>query len=313
MNIDWYNKNNDTIISNMTNSSQLIKKIVNEDSENTLETIHLIFANKKMMHDFIKNIKSMYNAFDNLNFRLGVLSDSHDVNYIAAEMIESKVLFFGTENEKENYKKVFKNDCVGISAICNGKISTIGYQRHLSQELHPLSVSLGEMRNDFGLAEASLRKSKAVFLELDVLRRQDSFSNSSRITGLDIYEICQLMRYLGLSDTQEFIFINVSESDSNPKIWDAISTFTWYYFEGLLNCQRDKQESEFNKYLVESEYFENGITFYNSPLTNRWWFSFGNNSMEKIPCSEQDYIKLRAGEMTELVDKYFLVDNLKKS
>ena len=299
MNIEWYCKNNDMIKSEMTDSSQLVNKLLNYESESALECVNIIFSQKTYFDAFLKNIKGMANIFDSLNFRLGVVQNEN-IEKLNGELIDSSVIYIGGDRDQLKYLSVFNSSSCVISSECHEKYTTIGYQRHLSNNINIQSVSLSELRQDFSLAESKLRAAKSVFLRKNAIKKQDSFSSRSRITGLDVYETCQLIRYCGLSSNLEFFFINAEKTDAEASTWDIITTAIWYYLEGKINQNIDNQKDATKIFMVDCDFFEDPIMFTKSEITNRWWFDHPNSG-EKIPCSENDYTAMKNGQIPDLM------------
>lgn len=303
MNITWYGKNNDTIDSELTANCQLLEKITSYDNNHKGELITLIFGKPDYMTSFLKNLKGMSNIFDGLNFKIGVMQQEPQIQKIDNYLVDSTVIFIGDDSDEEKYLSVFNAAACIISSKTDGSDINIGYQRHFSNNSNPLAVSLSEMRSNFSLAESKLRAAKAVFLKKDAVKIQDSCSSRSRITGLDVYECCQLLRYAGLSEHNDFFFINGQEDNPNNNIWDLISTAVWYYLEGKMNKNIDNDTSTTQTYLVDCSFFDDPIAFKKSEVTNRWWFE---NPTDKamIPCSEGDYELMRQGEIPDFISVY---------
>jgi len=300
MNITWYDKNNDIISSEMASNCQFIKKLCSFKTEATTEKINLIFSRRNYLDSFINYASGMSNNFDNLNIRVGLINQSENIDHIDSFIIDSNVIFIGDDKDENNYLSLFKNNACVISASCNDRFPTIAYQRHLSQVLSLDSISLSELRNDFSSAESKLRSSKSIFLKKDAVSKQDSYSNRSRITGINIYECCQLVRYAGLSTQVEFFFFNAQEKDGSKDIWDFISTSIWYYLEGFKDRSIDEKTANKKIYMVDCEFFESPIIFTKSETTNRWWFKHPVSELQ-IPCSENDYNTLRLGQIPDLM------------
>lgn len=308
MNITWYGKNNDRIDSELTANCQLLKKIITSDESQKGEVISLIFSSEEDMFLFFKYIKGMAHIFDDLNFKVGVLSNDLGIQKIDTHLVDSTVIYFGNDDDETKYLSVFNESACVISQKCHSNFINIGYQRHLSNSINPLAVSLSEMRENFSLAECKLRAANAVFLQKGAIKSQDSFSSRSRITGLDVYEYCQLLRYAGLSNKNDFLFINVQEESNNTNIWDLITTGVWYYLEGKLNKNIDENTETTQTYLVDCAFFDEPIAFKKSEVTNRWWFENPSNK-ELIPCSESDYELMRQGQVPDFISLH-LFDNL---
>ncbi|MBT8230984.1 MAG: hypothetical protein HKO66_14165 [Saprospiraceae bacterium] len=308
MNITWYDKNNDSFALETTSNCQLTNKMLSNENDETKECINIVFGQESYLNSFFNCLKGMQNNFDGLNFRIGVVNKVSKIEFMEANIIESSVIYIGGNEEEEKYLSVFNESANLIANRCQGKYKTIGFQRHLTNEIHPLSISLSELRKDFSLAESSLRAAKAIFFNKSSVRVQESNSSYSRITGLDIYECCQLLRYCGLSTEHDFLFINGEEKQNNNDIWDMITTVVWYYLEGRTFKTIDDSTDNINTYLVESPLFKDAITFYKSEKTNRWWFLSPENG-KKVPCSENDYLNLSKGDFPDILLSHSVIQS----
>jgi hypothetical protein len=241
--------------------------------------------------------------------QLGLINKAElisDRSNFAELNIQEPVIFFGNSAQENSFRKIFESRSAFISNKCEGMQKTIGYQRHLSNDIHHQSVSLGEFRSDFGRAESYLRAAQAIFFNLNSIRRQESYYKDSFITGLDIYEACQIIRFCGMATDHSFMFINIADSKAEKASWDCVATLIWYYIEGKNQIEIDNPEhAENHVYMVENELFAEPICFIKTYKTKRWWFVHPESN-EKIPCSENDYQSLRAGSIPELMLNLFV-------
>lgn len=301
MNIQWLNKNDDILNSDLQDGRHLSNSILKE-GENSLQRINLIFCSRNEIQDFISAMEQFSPVYNGISFHIGLINEdkesAEEFQYLETDGFN---LFFGNKSMASSFRKLAKNENVLISNRCPGDIKTIGYQRHLTFKEHLLSVSLAESRNAFSKAESVIRTTDSLFFDLSAIKKQDSFSANSMITGYDIYEACQLVRYAGLSEKLNFLFFNVEDTNVNRDTWQCLSTLFWYFIEGFQNRQIDNTEVGFEKiYLVENEYFENPLEFIHSQITNRWWFKHPE-SEEKIPCSELDFKSFNQGNIPDLI------------
>lgn len=300
MNITWYDKNNDIYTPEMAPTCQFLKKLTSFDLSHSKNIVNIIFSRPEFLNSFMKKAEGMSNIFEKLNIRIGCINNENQIDQIESSLIDSSVIFIGDDKHEIKYLNIFNNEACLISNNCHPSIQTIAYQRHLSQSFNANSISLSELRDDFSTAESKLRSAKSIFIKKNAVKKQDSGSIRSRITGLDIYEFCQIIRYAGLSESLDFLFINAQEESNNEDIWDFISTSLWYYLEGQTHINIDDKQENKKIYLLDCEFFEDPIVFIKSEVTNRWWFKHPYSEKE-IPCSENDYNTLRIGQIPDLM------------
>jgi len=300
MNITWYDKNNDIYGPKMASNCQFIKKLTSFDFDNTKNVVNIIFSSQEYLNSFMEFAEGMSNIFASINVRIGVVNNTDQIDHIESSMVDSGVIFIGNDNDQEKYLKIFNTSACIISNKCHPNTQSIAYQRHLSSSFNPNSISLSELREDFSNAESKLRAVKSIFLRKDAVKKQDSFSQRSRITGIDIYECCQLVRYAGLSASLDFFFINAQEESETKDIWDFITTAVWYYLEGNTHKNIDNKSDNKKIYLVDCDFFDEPIEFIKSECTKRWWFKHPT-SQKEVPCSEKDYNALRIGQIPDLM------------
>ena len=236
--------------------------------------------------------------------QLGIAEAHDDVDMRMENILvsETPLVYIGNDFQMNGFLRMFADKAALISKSCKSKFRTIAYQRHLSDKIHIGSVSLGEFKSDFGRAESTLRNAHAIIFEANAIRKQDSYFDQSPITGLDIYEACQVLRFCGLSTEHFFLFFNIGQQETlRDESWECLATLFWYYMEGKNQHAVDHVEHEENHvYMVDNEYFQNPVSFIKAFHTKRWWF-IHPESNEKVPCSEQDYITLREGNLPDIM------------
>lgn len=283
--------------------------LFNNEGKTSDKPVCLVFNDIAQLEDFLAASQSFEFASNKIRLIFGLIDKQADANkkenYAQLDTSES-VIFFGNTAQENKFNKIFNSSSAFISNKCVEKHRTIAYQRHLSNTIHHQSVSLGEFRSDFGRAESYLRAAKAIFFNLNSVRIQDSDYADSYITGLDIYEACQIIRFCGMSTDHSFMFLNVSDSKTGSNSWNCVATMIWYYLEGKNQMTIDHPEHTENQvYMVEHELFNEAISFIKAHQTKRWWFVHPETK-EKIPCSENDYNALKNGSIPELLLNLFV-------
>ncbi len=264
--------------------------------------IKMIFNHKNSMKSFIEQFCRFSLLQNQIEISFGLLTEKElNAEHINEFDIQDPFVFFGSQIQQESFLKIFKDKCAFIENSCDNKTKTIAYQRHLTDKVHHHSVSLGEYKTDFSKAESTLRSTQALFFNVNAIRRQDSFHKDSKLTGLDIYESCQLLRFYAMSASQNFLFINISHHSLSEETWECIATNFWYYLEGKNQIEIDNVEDKENKvYLVESTFFNKPLSFIQAQQTKRWWF-IHPETKESIPCSEGDYLAIREGTIPNIL------------
>lgn len=298
MNINWIDPAlNPAHAGNQLNSEN------KQDSSDTANSLCLVFENREHLDQLCNAIADFDFSNMALNLRFGIIEMQGEKGKSSSTFSteDQQVVYFGTEKSEKNFLNIAGENAVMISNQCHKNHRTIAFQRHLSQENHIQSVSLGEFKADFGKAESLLRASDMIFLDLNVIRRQDSFYPVSKLTGLDIYEASQLLRYCGLSARHSLLHIKTDFSSISHQSWECMACLLWYYIEGCGHVSTDDLSSNDNHvYMVENVFFNDALKFIKSNITNRWWFVHPETGQE-IPCSEQDYISVREGAVPDLI------------
>lgn len=165
-------------------------------------------------------------------------------------------------------------------------LSNIAYQRHyeapeniqLMQQLYFETHSLSHIRHNMPLAEAIMRQSDMLSLDLSALRYADAPGRAhSSPNGLFGEEICQIARYAGLSSqVSSFgIYEYNPKYDSHQTTAKLIAQIIWYFIEGRSQCINEhpaqSPAEQFRTYTVSFDNAHDDITFHKSKMTDRWW------------------------------------------
>lgn len=268
-----------------------------------LEVIKLVFNSKSHITAFLESCASFNWDHNSRVFALGLVSDriQTEFDFSASFDLNDPVIWFGTNEQEKKFQEYFRNKMAKIAKKGDNQGPVIAYQRHLSGEIHPMSVSLGDFKTHFDKAESQVRAARAIFFNLNAIRRQDSYFDLSHITGLDIYEACQLLRFCGLSSDHSFLFYNIGYNSPLEQSWECIATTIWYYIEGKNNKNIEMVDEQENQlYFVENSLFDEPVNFIKGYQTKRWWL-IHPETKEKIPCAESDYISLRDGHIPDIL------------
>jgi hypothetical protein len=135
------------------------------------------------------------------------------------------------------------------------------------------------------------------------------------INGYYGEDICQLSRYAGISEkVSTFSLFNlVPELDTNRQTASLAAQIVWYFFNGFSERKNEYpllRSKKFQKFIVNVDGINDGITFYKSPKTQRWWVEINyvvNNDERSrlISCTKEDYQKAARNEIPERWWKFY--------
>ena len=194
--------------------------------------------------------------------------------------------------------------------------SFIGYQSYRTNPLEIRELNdrnfeelrLGLLRNHTSLAEPLIRSKEYVFLDLRSIRLSDFPKNPlNSPNGLYAEEICQIARYIGMSQKLKTLFIYGIPSDlkSNPTAGELTAEIIWHVVEALsANIDEDPEntskEELFLKKIVSMGQDGQDLVFVTSRSTGRWWMEIPNIKLSKnvcVPCSYSDYSTACSGDV----------------
>ncbi len=199
--------------------------------------------------------------------------------------------------------------------------ANIGMQRHynspktldLFEELYFDVHALGELKSDLKMAEPTLRNTD--ILSLDVSSISSSAMDGLYYTepnGFSALEICNLMRYAGISDKlTSFGIFNLSHNGASPVTNKLIGQIIWYFIEGYEQRKGDfpiGSKKSYKKYRVHLDELDEEIVFNKSNKSGRWWMEVPypgtTNSRflrhQSVPCTYNDYQEAMRGEIPDL-------------
>ena len=198
--------------------------------------------------------------------------------------------------------------------------SNIGYQSYfvgsesiqLMKKLYFDVYRLGQVRSDMEEMEPIIRNADMLSFDVSSVRQSDAPGiKHTSPNGFYGEEVCQLMRYAGISDKLSSIGIY----EVNPKYDDRdqtsflVAQMIWYFMDGYYHRKQDDPHESlenFLKYMVRVKSMDQELLFYKSKKTDRWWMemNYTNNSMKYmhkslVPCSYKDYQSATNDEISE--------------
>lgn len=199
------------------------------------------------------------------------------------------------------------------------KYAHLGYQNYLTDPvglkmldaMHFEHLRLGELRGSISVAEPLLRETDILQFSMASIKASEAPAQACpEPNGLYAEEACQIMRYAGMGDHLQSIALTgyVPEADSHLTTSKLIAQMIWHVLDGMA-LRRDETPDEnpqgFTKFLVDLEEVNDGLVFWKSQKTSRWWMQLPHSEnplLEKytlLPCSYQDYQQACQGELPD--------------
>jgi arginase family enzyme len=204
--------------------------------------------------------------------------------------------------------------------------ANIGYQSYfidpealkLMKNLFFDTYRLGILRENLEEIEPIVRNADLLTFDISAVRCSDAPGNRNATpNGFYGEEVCQIMRYAGLSDklTSIGFYEYNPRCDRNGQTAHLIAQMIWYFIDGFCNRQRDfpfRNEDDYLKYHVTITDHKQDIIFYKSKKTDRWWMEIPLPAEQRlkyerhylVPCSYKDY---EAASNNEIPDRWWMV------
>lgn len=187
--------------------------------------------------------------------------------------------------------------------------SAVAYQSHFvapeilktTQNLFFDTIRLGRLKENIQFAEPEVRDADLLSIDISAIKGCDATGHAHATpNGLTSGEICQIMRYAGMSDkiTSIGIYEYNPLFDNQELTAQLIAQMIWYFVDGFYNRKSDYpivSEKDFTKYIVNVGGNEYDLTFWKSNKSGRWWVEvpfivqarFERHQL--VPCSYEDY------------------------
>jgi arginase family enzyme len=204
--------------------------------------------------------------------------------------------------------------------------ANLGYQTYfVDQEALKLmknlmfdTYRLGLLRENLEEAEPVVRNADLITVDVSSIRFSDAPGNANATpNGFYGEEICQIIRYAGLSDklTSIGFYETNPQHDRNGQTAQLVAQMIWYFVEGFYNRPHDfpfKNDEDYIRYRVTITDHKEELTFYKSKKTDRWWMEIPLQSEQRIkyqrhylvPCSYQDY---QTACTNDIPDRWWMV------
>lgn len=177
---------------------------------------------------------------------------------------------------------------------------------------------LGRLRENIEEAEPVVRNADLLTVDVSSIRNSDAPGNANGTpNGFYGEEICQIIRYAGLSDklTSIGFYETNPQHDRNGQTAHLVAQMIWYFIEGFYSRPNDfpfKNEDDYVRYRVAITDHKEELTFYKSKKTDRWWMEIPLQSEQRIkysrhylvPCSYADY---QTACTNDIPDRWWMV------
>jgi len=189
--------------------------------------------------------------------------------------------------------------------------TNIGYQTYfvdheairLMKNLFFDIYRLGDVRADLKEVEPMIRNADILSFDISSVRASDAPGNNNATpNGFYGEEACRILRYAGLSDkiTSLGFYEYNPKHDRGGQTAFLVAQMIWYFVEGYYKRNREypnRDLQNYIKYTVRVEGQKEGVVFYKSRKSERWWMEVNCSKDKKmkyerhylVPCSYKDY------------------------
>jgi arginase family enzyme len=249
---------------------------------------------------------------------IGGSQDLTFANYMAYEALGQVMNIVGIDavfdlgrNEQELNSQSYLNKIILHQPNFLFNYTNIGYQSYfvdpeainLMKNLYFDVYRLGSIRNNLIETEPLVRNADMISVDVSAIRQSDAPGNGNASpNGFYGEEICQIIRYAGLSDKLSSIgFYETNPGlDVNHQTTHLVAQMIWHFIEGYYSRKHDhpyKDKKDYVKYTVSIKDHKDQLIFYKSKKSDRWWMDVPvktnyKNIYERhhlVPCSYSDY------------------------
>lgn len=189
--------------------------------------------------------------------------------------------------------------------------TNIGFQTYfvdqqaitLMKNLYFDTYRLGVVRANMEEVEPMVRNADMISVDIGAVRASDAPGNANASpNGFYGEEICQIMRYAGLSDklTSLGLYELNPRLDRQSQSAQLAGQMIWYFIDGYYSRMGDfppDKKKDMVKFTVSLKDFKDEVIFYRSSKSERWWMEVPIRSKHReryerhhlVPCSYQDY------------------------
>ena len=206
--------------------------------------------------------------------------------------------------------------------------ANVGYQTYfvgnkyvqLVDDLKFDAYRLGEVQQNMERAEALIRNADLLSVDISAVRQSDAPAHGTPSPhGLYGEELCQMLRYAGLTDKTRCLGIFEANPffDNHGQTMNMVAQALWYFIEGFYGRKYDnplRNPEHCRHFIATCEDLGIDIDFYKSNLSDRWWVRVpcDNPTLQEIysshlmlPCTYADYQQCMDGSLPDLWWRYF--------
>ena len=202
--------------------------------------------------------------------------------------------------------------------------TNIGYQTYfvdqqaitLMKNLYFDTYRLGMVWSNMEEVEPMVRNADLISVDIGAVRASDAPGNSNAAPhGFYGEEMCQIMRYAGLSDklTSLGLYEINPRLDRQSQTAQLAGQMIWYFIDGYYSRKGDfppNKKKGHVKFTVTLKDFKDEVVFYRSNKSERWWMEVPIRGKHRkryerhhlVPCSYQDY---QTALMDSLPDRWW--------
>lgn len=182
----------------------------------------------------------------------------------------------------------------------------------LFEKLYFDTLRLGEFNADFRKAEPLIRNADILNIDLKALKSSDLKGKEyNSPNGFYAEQACQIAKYTGVSDKVSSFGIFNYFPGIALEAHQLVAQLIWYFIDGIADRKGDFPKcakTEYKKFMVHHEAFENDLIFYKSNKSERWWMEVPHPKKEHtrydrhhlIPCNQDDYEFALKNEIPDL-------------
>lgn len=189
--------------------------------------------------------------------------------------------------------------------------SNLGYQTYLVDQpgielmdkLFFDAHRLGELRSAMSDAEPVMRNGDTLSVDMSAIRRSDApGTGRPGPNGFHGEEVCQLMRYAGVSEKIGSVGIYELDPLRDPDGATAqlAAQMVWCFLDGFRSRTNDlpwMDRKRFTRFRIPIRGHEQELVFYKSTVSDRWWMDVPYRAEQEarferhhlVPCSYTDY------------------------
>ena len=162
---------------------------------------------------------------------------------------------------------------------------------------------LGELRASIADAEPVLRNADTLSVDMTAVRRADAPGTTRPgPNGFHGEEVCQLMRYAGVSEKVGSVAIYEMDPtrDVDGVTAQLAAQMIWCFLDGYRSRTNDlpwMDRKRFTRYRIPIKGHDQELVFYKSMVSDRWWMDIPYRAEQEarferhhlVPCSYADY------------------------